>query len=73
MAHFYADIQGNRGMATRMGTPNSGINGHIRGWNIGVKVVGWVDENGKDCFQVHKTGGSTGKGQMEVIATIKDS
>ena len=34
MAQFYASIQGNRGEATRMGTKASGIEGHIRGWNI---------------------------------------
>ncbi len=38
MAQFYASIQGNRGEATRMGTKNSGISGHIRGWDIGCSV-----------------------------------
>jgi len=30
MARYYASIHGNRGVATRMGTPSSGIHGHIR-------------------------------------------
>lgn len=38
MARFYSSIQGNRSEATRMGTPASGISGHIRGWNIGARV-----------------------------------
>ena len=29
MARFYGDVQGNRGEATRMGTPSSGISAHI--------------------------------------------
>jgi len=61
MARFYAEIQGNRGTASRMGTANSGIQSHIRGWDIGVKVIGGVDENGNDVFHVYKTGGSNGR------------
>ena len=72
MAHFYATIRGNRGEATRMGTPNSGIGGHIRGWNIGVRVYGRVDENGKDVFDVVQTGGSNGHAPSKVIATITE-
>jgi len=72
MAHFYATIQGNRGEATRMGTPNSGIGGHIRGWNIGVRVVGRVDANGRDVFEVIQTGGSNGTASSKVIATITE-
>jgi hypothetical protein len=65
MAHFYADIQGNRGQATRMGTPNSGIAGHIRGWNVGCRVVCQVREDGKDEVLVYRTNGSnSGSGQL---------
>jgi len=48
MSHFYASIKGSRGEATRLGTPNSGIKGHIRGWNLGVRVACFVGDNGKD-------------------------
>ena len=71
MAHFYAQIQGNRGEATRMGTPNSGIEGHIRGWNVGVKVYGSVDNDGNDVFEVYHTGGSNGHTTSKLIATIQ--
>lgn len=57
MAQYYASIQGNRGEATRMGTKTSGIDGHIRGWNIGARVV-ITHENGRDVVRVYKTGGS---------------
>jgi hypothetical protein len=44
MAQFYAEIQGNRGQASRMGTKATGIWGHIRGWNIGAKVELYYDK-----------------------------
>ncbi len=61
MAQFYASIQGNRGEASRMGTKSSGIEGHIRGWNIGARVVcSHDDKTGKDVVRVYKTSGSGG-------------
>jgi archaellum component FlaG (FlaF/FlaG flagellin family) len=60
MARFYADIQGNRGEATRMGTTASGMSGHVRGWNIGARVVMDVAQNGEDRVTVYLTSGSSG-------------
>lgn len=70
MAHFYGNIQGNRGEATRMGTKQSGIEAHIRGWNNGVRVEGFVNAEGKDCFHIFATGGSHG-GATKLIASIE--
>lgn len=59
MAQFYAEIQGNRGGASRMGSKDSGISGHIRGWHVGGSVS--CDHNeGKDHVVVSLTGGSSG-------------
>lgn len=62
MARFYASIQGNRGEATRMGTPSSGITGHVRGWNLGMKAI--VDarcgDPSKDHAAASISGGSNG-------------
>ena len=61
MARFYASIQGNRGGATRTGSANSGISGHIRGWNLGVRVEMDVDPHtGNDRLTVYRTSGSNG-------------
>jgi len=60
MAQFYASIQGNRGEATRMGTKSSGIKGHIRGYHVGIQVVG-RDVDGEDTFDVYLTSGSNGE------------
>ena len=71
MAQFYADIQGNRGMATRMGTKSSGINGHIRGWHIGARV--WVshnEETGEDEVTIELTSGSAGHNSDKRLGTF---
>jgi hypothetical protein len=73
MAQFYANIQGNRGEATRMGTKNSGLSGHIRGWNIGAKVVMSYDEKtGKDVCTIWKTSGSNHLKYDEKIAEFSE-
>ncbi len=60
MSRFYANIKGCRGEATRTGTPKSGIEGHIRGFNIGGEV--WMSEKEQgskdDKIYFRITGGS---------------
>jgi len=59
MSHFYASIQGNRQAATKQGTKQSGIQGHVRGWSIGGRVNCFHDEaTGRDLVLVTITGGS---------------
>ena len=67
MSQFYASIHGNRGAATRQGTKKSGMTGHIRGWNIGVRVECYHTD-GIDYVYVYKTSGSAGHGRDEKIA-----
>ena len=71
MSRFYASIQGNRGEATRQGH-NTGIKGHIRGWNLGVKVCGYVDPQGRDVFKVYRTAGSNHRDGDRLLCTITD-
>lgn len=70
MSQFYAEIQGNRRSATRMGTKASGLVAHIRGWNVGVKVYCSVNADGKDVVEVYKTGGSRNASNKELLAQI---
>jgi hypothetical protein len=67
MARFYASIRGSRGEATRMGTTQSGISGHIRGWDVGGEVRCYVGENGEDRVAVFLTSGSNGHGQRVLL------
>lgn len=69
MAQFYGEIQGNRGLATRMGTKDSGMSAHIRGWDVGVRVeVQHVD--GRDIIRVYSTGGSNNPSVTKVLAEV---
>jgi len=61
MARFYGSLKGNRGQATRTGTKKSGIEGHIRGWDVGTKVRCFVNEDGNDVVAVFLTSGSHGR------------
>jgi hypothetical protein len=53
MAHFYGTLQGHRGEATRCGSPNSGINAHLRSWKNDIYVRLEQDENGEDRLIVN--------------------
>jgi hypothetical protein len=70
MARFYVNIEGNRGPASRMGTEKSGIFSHTRGWNVGIKVLGHVNDAGEDEFDVWLTSGSTGAKSSKLIGTF---
>ena len=71
MSHFYASIDGNRGQATRCGSKDSGIRGHIRGWDIGAFVViRHID--GKDVCSIFRTGGSNGNKPDKLIAEFSE-
>lgn len=73
MAHFYAGVQGNRQMSTRVGTPQSGIKGFIQGWRAGVSVRGYVNEDGEDVFDISATSGSNGGKQSVFVGTVKET
>ena len=70
MSRFYASIQGSRDEATRMGGKGSGITGHIRGWNVGVRVIGHTNNQDEDVFTVYLTFGSNGGGNDTIIGTF---
>jgi len=70
MSHFYAEIQGNRGLASRQGTEQSGIWGHIRGWDVGITVVGFINAKGEDEFRVSLTHGSNGFSSSKLIGSF---
>ena len=68
MSRFYASIQGHRGAVTRQG--HKDIEGHIRGWDLGVNVRGYITESGEDAFDVSVTGGSNRNSREKFITTI---
>ena len=66
---FYASIQGNRGEATRMGGKESGIRGHIRGWEVGARVYAYVNGKGEDEVRIYLTSGSNSRKVDKLIGT----
>lgn len=59
MSHFYGSMDGSaKTTATRCGTKSSGIGAHIRGWDSGVEIDGYVDDDRRDVFLIRMTGGS---------------
>lgn len=58
MSQFYAEIKGNRKAVTRGGSKASGITGHVRGWNAGIRIEGKHYEDLGDVFLVFSTSGS---------------
>jgi hypothetical protein len=73
MAQYYADIQGNRGQATRMGTKSSGMEGHIRGWDIGARVSMYHNARGEDAVCITLTSGSNGAKPGRTLGTFTAS
>lgn len=72
MARFRAEMQGNRGEASRLGSTSSGIVATVNGWNDGVKVIASVDREGHDTLSVYATGGSNARLALQYVGTMID-
>ena len=70
MSRFYADIQGNRGQATRQGSADSGIDGHIRGWDLG-GAVDMFAEKDEDIIDIYLTKGSNQSSNRVKICRVR--
>ena len=59
MVHFFGEVQGqNRSHISLLGSKESGIQAHIRGWDIGIRISGSSSIENEDVFDVYLTGGS---------------
>lgn len=73
MSHFYGEIHGQaKTPATRRGSKASGLEGHLRGWNIGVRVILEHKEGIGDVVYIYKTSGSNGGSNDVLIATLQE-
>ena len=70
MAQFKADIKGSRGSVSRLGGKTSGITGHIRGWESGIRIEGHHDEHLGDIFMIYQTGGSGFKAKDVLVGKL---
>ena len=70
MAQFKADIKGSRGEVSRLGGKTSGISSHTRGWQAGIRVEGYHDEELGDIFLVWQTSGSGFKSPSTLLGKL---
>jgi hypothetical protein len=73
MSHFYGEVHGQaKTPATRRGSKASGLEGHLRGWNIGVRVVLKYKEGIGDVIHIYRTSGSNNVDNDVLIATLNE-
>ena len=70
MAQFKAEIKGGRGSVSRLGHKTTGITSHTCGWESGVRVEGYYDEDLGDIFLVWQTSGSGLKGRSTLLGKL---
>jgi len=73
MARFKADIEGQKGSASRLGSAKSGMRAHVRGWNVGARVVCSVNEDGEDVVSICLTGGSANPSFGRVVGQYTEA
>ena len=70
MSHFYANIRGHRGEATRMGHKSSGMYSNTAGWKGAISVHVWYDnEKDEDRYRVQLNTWQGSGGRNRVIAS----
>lgn len=68
MPKFYGSIKGKaKTMATR--SADKVIVGHIRGWDHGIRVIGYHEDD-EDCFDVYLTKGSNEPNTQMLICRV---
>jgi len=73
MSHYYGSVQGNRGVATRGGSKNSGFTAWAQNGQARVYVELSVGDDGEDCYKVTLCPSTINHagGQERVLATGK--
>ena len=74
MGHFYGTIQGHRGEGSRLGTQESGLDGHLRGWGLGCRVELHYNKITKgDEVSIYLTSGSNGGKSSIKLGTFREA
>ena len=69
MTQYRGVVEGGRGSVSRLGHKTSGLTVKANGWHLGITVEASY-RDGKDVFEVYKTGGSANGSTRELIATV---
>lgn len=69
---FMGEVEGDAiSHASRLSSTR--IKSHTRGWDLGVEVIGYIDGNGKDHFEISVTGGSNNASRTRLVLSVYDS
>ena len=70
MSRFYGTVHSSnyKTVASRRG--HDDVNGHIRGWDAGVKVHGYKSTDDSDEFQIYLTSGSRDSRRDKFLGTV---
>lgn len=69
MAHFFGEIEGQRGAASRLGSKDSGLRVVAASWSGAIKVWLRHDRDGQDHYTVEQTQWQNGAGVNQLLAT----
>jgi len=73
MSRLYASIDADASKTQATRTGHKLMNVHVRGWDVGVRIVAQVDPiTGLDTFEVYRTGGSNGFPVPDLIAIVNE-
>ena len=70
MSRLYGSLDADASKTTATRRAHRNITGHVRGWNSGVEIRAYVDEQDRDVFEVYRTGGSNGGLAPRMVARI---
>jgi len=71
MAHFYGELHGHLGIASRIGNKNTGIGSVVRGTSVGIYVEGRYNKDGNDVFIIHVTDGKKASMCVPIASVIE--
>lgn len=69
MSTFYGSLTGEKKSKTKQGQRN--LQGHLRGWDHGIRVEYSLDDNDNALCKVWETGGSNSPDNRKLIKTYK--
>ena len=71
MAQFRATIENGKNLPlSRLGHKSNGISSHTCGWDTGIRVEAYYDNDLGDIFLVYQTSGSGFKGKSVLLGKL---
>lgn len=73
MSKLYSSVSSDSGKTESTKRGHKEINSHVRGWNLGIKVLAsYCKETEKTKFLIYSTGGSTNPSEMKLLKTVSE-